>query len=71
MDDRLERVLRGLEEAREFARTYQFEMTDEYRELIARVEALPQNQSGCDKSRVWPAMRRFVESFRYVRRPSS
>ena len=53
MADDLERVLRGLEEAREFARTYRFEMTDEYRQLIAQVEALPRNQSGADKSGRW------------------
>ena len=51
--ERLERVLRGLEKAREFAESFHFEMTDEYRELIARVEALPQNQSGADKSGRW------------------
>lgn len=50
MADDLERVLRGLEEAKEFARTYRFEMTDDYRALIARVEAMPRNQSGADKS---------------------
>lgn len=50
MSDDLERVLRGLEKAKEFARTYRFEMTDDYRALIARVEAMPRNQSGADKS---------------------
>jgi hypothetical protein len=50
MADDLERVLRGLEAAKEFARTYRFEMTDDYRALIARVEAMPRNQSGADKS---------------------
>ena len=53
MADDLERVLRGLEEARVFARTYRFEMSDEYRALIARVEALPTNQSGADRSGPW------------------
>jgi len=48
--DDLERVLKGFEVAREFARTYRFEMTDEYRALIARVEAMPRNQPGADKS---------------------
>jgi hypothetical protein len=46
----LERVLRGLEAAREFARTYRFEMSDDYRALIECVEAMPRNQSGADKS---------------------
>jgi hypothetical protein len=49
--DDLDRVLRGLERAQEFARTYRFEMTDDYRALIAHVEAMPRNQSGADKSR--------------------
>ena len=51
--DDLERVLRGLEEAREFATSYRFQMTDEYRALIAQVEAMSQNQSGADKSGRW------------------
>ena len=49
----LDRVLRELEAAREFANSYRFEMTDEYRALIARVEALPRNQAGADKSGRW------------------
>jgi hypothetical protein len=64
----VERVLQGLEEAREFAATYRFDMTQEYRTLIERVEAMPQNRAGCDKSSVWPAMRRYVESFTRIRR---
>ena len=53
MEDDLERAMRALEEAKEFARTYRFEMTDEYRALIERVEAMPRNQSGADKSGRW------------------
>jgi hypothetical protein len=49
----LDAVLRGLDESREFARTYRFEMTEEYRALIARVEALPRNRPGADKSGRW------------------
>ena len=49
----LDAVLRGLDESREFARTYRFEMTDEYWALIARVEALPRNRPGADKSGRW------------------
>ena len=64
----LDRVLRGLEAAREFANSYRFEMTAEYRALIAQVEALPQNQAGGDKSAVWPALRAYVDSFRCVER---
>ena len=49
----LDRVLRGLEEAREFAASYRFDITAEYRALIAQVEALPRNQPGADKSGRW------------------
>jgi hypothetical protein len=67
-DDDLKRVLRGLEKARELAKSYRFEMTDEYRALIARVEGMPRNEPGADKSRVWPGMRAFVDSFKLVTR---
>lgn len=53
MDDELQRVLKGLDEAAEFAKTYRFEMTEDYLALIAQVEALPRNQSGADKSGRW------------------
>ena len=53
MDQELERALRGLEESARFIKTYRFELTDDYLALIARVEALPQNQPGADKSWVW------------------
>ena len=50
MDRELEAVLRGLEEAAEFAKTYRFEMTQDYVQLIAEVEGLAQNQPRADKS---------------------
>jgi hypothetical protein len=50
MTPELERALHALEEAAEFARTYRFDLSDDYLRLIAQVEALPQNQSGSDKS---------------------
>lgn len=50
MASELERVREWIREAEEFARTYVFEMTDDYRALIERVEALPRNQPGADKS---------------------
>ena len=53
MDPELERVLRMLDEAAEWARTYRFEMTEDYLALIERVEAMPRNQSGADKSGRW------------------
>ena len=64
----LERVLRGLEAAREFAESYRFEMTAEYRALIAQVEGFAENQAGCDKSAVWTALRAYVDSFSRVER---
>ncbi len=71
MDPELERALRGLEEAAEFARTYRFELTPEYLELIARVEAKSENQSGADKSGAWSglqAYRHFFKNVEYVPR---
>jgi hypothetical protein len=64
MDPDLERkrVLRGLEEAAEFAKTYRFEMTEDYLALLARVEAMPQNQSGADKSGRWRGSRAYAAS---------
>ena len=53
MDPELERALRALDEAAEFAKSYRFEMTEDYLALLAQVEALPQNRSGADKSWVW------------------
>jgi uncharacterized protein (DUF885 family) len=53
MSGDLGRVLRGFDKTQEFARTYRFEMTDGYRALIERVEAMPRNQSGADKSGSW------------------
>jgi hypothetical protein len=60
----LERVLRRLDEAMEFARTYRFEMTDDYRQLIARVEAMSRNQSGADRSGRWIGSRAAASAFR-------
>ena len=67
MAEDLERVFRGLEDAREFAKSYRFEMTAEYRALIERVEALPRNQAGADKSGVWPAQQAYIDAFKDVR----
>jgi hypothetical protein len=46
MADDLDCVLRGPETAREFAKSYHFEMTAEYRALIAQVEGFKENQPG-------------------------
>ena len=67
MDPELERCLAGLREAAEFAKTYRFEMTDDYLALLARVEAMPQNQSGADKSHVWRAQQAYIDTFKNVR----
>lgn len=66
MDPEVERALEGLRKAAEFARTYRFELTPDYLELIARVEAMPQNQSGSDKSGVWPGIQAYRDSFKKV-----
>ena len=67
MDPELERVLRGLDEAVAFAKSYRFEMTEDYLALLARVEAMPRNQSGADKSHVWRGIQAYRNSFKNVR----
>ena len=67
MKPTLDDVLRGLEEASTFAKSYRFELTEDYLQLIAQVEAMPRNQSGADKSYVWRGQRTFLESFKNVR----
>jgi hypothetical protein len=62
VDRELEDILRGLEEAAEWAKTYRFEMTDDYLALIERVEARPENQSGADKSGRWRGSRAYSQS---------
>ena len=46
----LEDGLRALEEATELAKGIRVDLTDDHLRLIAAVEALPENQSGADKS---------------------
>ena len=62
MDAELERALRGLEEAAEFAKTYRFEMTPDYIALIEQVERRPENQSGADKSGRWLGSRAYAQA---------
>jgi len=65
----LEDGLRALREATELAKSIRIELTDDYLELIALVEALPQNQSGADKSGRWRGSRAywsFIASGRIV-----
>ncbi|MBI4888395.1 MAG: hypothetical protein HY824_14970 [Acidobacteria bacterium] len=66
MDPELERALQGLDAAAEFAKSYRFELTEDYLALVARVEAMPENQSGADKSGVWPALQRYRAFFKGV-----
>lgn len=71
MGKTLQDGLRALAEAAELAKDLRIDLTDEYLQMIAAVEALPQNQSGADKSGRWLGSRaywgwiargRFVES---------
>ena len=66
MDPELERALCALDEAVEFAKSYRFEMTDDYLALLARVEAMPTNQSGADKSHVWRGLQSYRNFFKHV-----
>lgn len=67
MENTLEDGLRCLAEAAEQARHIRIELTDEYLERIARVEAMPRNQDGADKSYVWQRQETFKACFKNVR----
>jgi hypothetical protein len=67
MEGELEAVLRGLDTAVERAHRYRFELTQEYLALVARIEALPENQPGADKSHVSRDLRAYTETFKSVR----
>jgi len=69
MDDGLERVLNKLEDAARFAKGYRFELTDDYLASIDALEAMPQNQSGSDKSGIWQALQAYAETFRHMQPP--
>lgn len=45
-----------------------FRMTDDYRRWIEEIEALPQNQSGSDKTWVAELLRRTAEHFARAKR---
>ena len=64
----LEETLRTLAEAAELAKSIRIELTDEYLALIAKVEALPQNRSGADKSGVERSAKAFREHYLRARR---
>ena len=57
-----------LDEAFEQAKSIRIELDDEYLRLIALVEALPQHQSGADKTWVWRMDSAFRTEMRHVRR---
>jgi len=57
-----------LDEAAEQAKSIRIELDEEYLRLIARAEALPQNQSGADKTWVWRMDHAFREHYRRVKR---
>ena len=74
MDRELEEVLRGLEEATKFAKSYRFELDDDYLGLVAKVEALPENQPGARKSSHWVGSRaawqaHYARAHRVPRKP--
>lgn len=53
MDPGLDRILRALDEAAEWVKSHRFELTPEYLALVERVEEMPGNQDGADKSGRW------------------
>jgi len=53
MNPEVQRALAALDDAAEKARGHRFDLTDDYLALLARVEAMPQNQSGAVKSNRW------------------
>jgi hypothetical protein len=67
-DPALDDALRALEEAARLAPLIRIELDDDYLRAIAIVEALPQNQSGADKTWVYRVEHAFREHFRHARR---
>lgn len=69
MDRELERALRSIDEAVEQVRTQKpVSLTADYLRAIAAVEALAENRSGADKSRVWSEYVEMVRHFQQARR---
>jgi hypothetical protein len=67
-DPGLDDALRALEEAARLAPSIRIELDDDYLRAIAIVEALPQNQSGSDKTWVHRVEHAFREHYRNARR---
>ncbi len=63
MESDAERGRRILDEAVELSKGIQVDVDEDYRRLIAIVEALPQNQSGSDKTWVWRMDRALREHY--------
>jgi hypothetical protein len=68
MRSTLEDGLRALREATELAKSIHPTVDDQYREWILQIEALPENQSGSDKTWVWEAQQTFLDFFKLPRR---
>lgn len=66
MDPELERVLGMLDDAVAAAKTYRFDLSDDYLSLIDTVEAMSQNRSGSDKSGISQALRAYAETFGHI-----
>jgi hypothetical protein len=65
--DERRRILEAIDRACEKAATYSsFVVTPEYARFIEQVEAMPQNQSGSDKTGVELAWIREIEHYRQV-----
>jgi hypothetical protein len=68
MDPELEAVFRMLDEVAEEAKSIRIEIDDEYRHAIELVEALPENQSGSDKTWVHRLVQESEAHFARARR---
>jgi hypothetical protein len=64
----LEDGLRALDEAAELARSIRIDLDSDYLRAIAYIEALPQNQSGADKTWVTRAIASFDRHYADCRR---
>ena len=65
VDPHVQRALEAIDEAeREVAAAGPLEITEQYARDIAAVMALPQNQDGADKSRVWPRYEHMMRHWR-------
>jgi hypothetical protein len=68
MKSTLEDGLRALAEATELAKSIRIDLDEDYLRAIALIEALPQNQSGVDKSAIWRMDEAFRAEMKNVRR---